>query len=159
MTEQQRHLPSASMQSEPPAAIAADLQQLRRAFREAGGTGLQMVGCFRNRFYDLPPFISSYLDKHYIPSRWHQILMTNRKPLVKWVLHGIELPLHQNLTYWPSPTAALEQSLRAEMLPPGLQSSFCPQENVTGSSQVVYLFYFDNCKWSNRRWQESTSIF
>ena len=39
--------------------------------------------------------------------------MTNKKPFVKWVLHGIELPLHQNLIYWLSPTAALEQSLRA----------------------------------------------
>ena len=43
MTEQQRHLPSASMESEPPAAIAADLQHLRRAFREAGGTGLKWL--------------------------------------------------------------------------------------------------------------------
>ena len=39
--------------------------------------------------------------------------MTNKKPFVKWVLYGTELPLHQNVTYWPSPTAALEQSLRA----------------------------------------------
>ena len=39
--------------------------------------------------------------------------MTNKKPFVKWVLHGIELPLHPNLIYWLSPTAALEQSLRA----------------------------------------------
>ena len=37
--------------------------------------------------------------------------MTNKKPFVKWVLHGIELPLHQNLIYWTSPTATLEQSL------------------------------------------------
>jgi len=29
------------------------------------------------------------------------------------VLHGIELLLHQNLIYWPSPSATLEQSLRA----------------------------------------------
>ena len=29
------------------------------------------------------------------------------------MLHGIELPLHQNLIYWLSPTAALEQWLRA----------------------------------------------
>ena len=29
--------------------------------------------------------------------------MTNKKPFVKWVLHGIELPLHQNLIYWLSP--------------------------------------------------------
>ena len=39
--------------------------------------------------------------------------MTNKKPFVNWVLHGIELPLHQNLIYWPSLTAALEQSLGA----------------------------------------------
>ena len=26
--------------------------------------------------------------------------MDNKKPFVKWVLHGIELPLHQNLIYW-----------------------------------------------------------
>ena len=32
---------------------------------------------------------------------------------VKWVLHGTELPLHQNLIYYLSPTANLEQSLRA----------------------------------------------
>ena len=39
--------------------------------------------------------------------------MTNKKPFVKRVLHGIELLRHQNLIYWLSPTAALEQSLRA----------------------------------------------
>ena len=38
--------------------------------------------------------------------------MTNKKPSVKRVLHGIELPLHQNLIYWTSPSVALEQSLR-----------------------------------------------
>ena len=39
--------------------------------------------------------------------------MTNKKPFVKPVLHGIELPLHQNLIYCLSPTAALEKSLKA----------------------------------------------
>ena len=39
--------------------------------------------------------------------------MTNKKPFVKRVLHGIELPFHQNLIFRLSPTAALEQSLRA----------------------------------------------
>ena len=39
--------------------------------------------------------------------------MTNKKPFANWVLHGIELPLHQNLIHWLFPTAALEQSLRA----------------------------------------------
>ena len=36
-----------------------------------------------------------------------------KKCIVKWVLNGIELLLHQNLIYWPSPTATLEKSLRA----------------------------------------------
>ena len=36
-----------------------------------------------------------------------------KKPFVKWVFYGIELPLHQNFMHWPSPTAALEQSLGA----------------------------------------------
>ena len=49
MTEQQRHLPSASMEIEPHGAIAVDLQQSLREFRvergtlcsrESGGTGL-----------------------------------------------------------------------------------------------------------------------
>ena len=39
--------------------------------------------------------------------------MINKKPFIKWAFPGIELPLHQNLIYWLSPTAALEQSLRA----------------------------------------------
>ena len=39
--------------------------------------------------------------------------MTNKKPFVKWVLHRIEPPLHQNLIYWPFPNITLEQSLRA----------------------------------------------
>ena len=36
--------------------------------------------------------------------------MTHKKPFVKRVLHCIELPLLQNLIYWLSPTATLEQS-------------------------------------------------
>ena len=39
--------------------------------------------------------------------------MTSRKPFVKWGFNCIELPLHQNLIYWPSPTTSLEQSPRA----------------------------------------------
>ena len=39
--------------------------------------------------------------------------MTSRKPFVKWVLDCIQLPLHQNLIYWPSPTVSLEWSLGA----------------------------------------------
>ena len=39
--------------------------------------------------------------------------MTNKKPFLKRVLHDIEVPLHQNLIYCLSHTAAWEQSLRA----------------------------------------------
>ena len=39
--------------------------------------------------------------------------MTKTKPFAKWGLHGIELPRHQNLIYWLSVTAPLEQALRA----------------------------------------------
>ena len=55
MTEQQRHLPSASMETEPCAAITVDFQQLLREFRvegalcvpgNLGGIGLYIVGCF-----------------------------------------------------------------------------------------------------------------
>ena len=38
MTEQQRHLPSASMETEPHSAIAVDLQQPLREFRVERGT-------------------------------------------------------------------------------------------------------------------------
>ena len=31
----------------------------------------------------------------------------------------------------------------SEMLPPRLQSSFCPKENLTHNSQVVHLFLVD----------------
>ena len=66
-----------------------------------------------NWFYDPNSYISSYLEKHEIPSWWHLILVTSRKPLVKSALDCIELPFHRNLIYWPSPTASLEHSLRA----------------------------------------------
>ena len=56
---------------EPHAAIATDLQQSQREFRVEWGTPGNLVGqvfrqldVFRNRFYDLNPCISSYLEKH-----------------------------------------------------------------------------------------------
>ena len=53
---------------------------------------------------------------------------TSKKPLVKEVLDCTELPLHQNLIYWPHPTAALEQSLRGIWgVVPWAASSFCPK--------------------------------
>ena len=43
MTEEQRHLPSASMEIEPHAAITVDLQQSLREFRVERGTLLQGI--------------------------------------------------------------------------------------------------------------------
>ena len=66
--EQQR--PSASMGTEPQAATAVDLQHPLREFRveggtqcsrESGGTGLQIVGCFRT---DFMISILAYLETH-----------------------------------------------------------------------------------------------
>ena len=73
MTEQQMHLPSASMEIEPHAAIPVDLQQSLREFRmewalcalgNLVGQVFRQLDVFRNRFYDLNPCISSYLEKH-----------------------------------------------------------------------------------------------
>ena len=41
------------------------------------GHVLRWLDVFRNRFYDLNPCISSYLEKHWIASWCYQILMTN----------------------------------------------------------------------------------
>ena len=51
-----------------------------------------------------------------------------KTPFVKWVLHGMGLPLHQNLIYWLFPLLLWSNlSELSEMLPPRLKSSFCPQ--------------------------------
>ena len=72
MPEQQRHLPSAFIEIELQTSIAVDLQQTLREFRVEWGTLLQGIwwevfrwlDVFRNRFYDLNPYISSFLEKH-----------------------------------------------------------------------------------------------
>ena len=72
------------------------------------------IDIFRNCFHDPSPCISSLISRKALnPFMVTWLLMTSRKPFVKQVLDCPELPLHQNLIYWPSPTASLEQSLRA----------------------------------------------
>ena len=142
---------------------AVDLQHPLREFRVERGTLCStnlvaqvfgLLDIFRNRFYDPNPGTSSYLEKQEIPSWWHQILPTSRKPFVKWVLNGTELPLHQNLND-DLPSLRLWSSLSeiSEVLLPRLQSSFCPKENLTRNSQVVIFFsqQYDNC-WSDPEW-------
>ena len=68
---------------------------------------------------------------------------TKKKVFVKWVLHGIKLPLHQNLIYWLSPTSALEQSLRAIWdAASGAAVLILPQINLQLSSCTS--FFADN---------------
>ena len=69
---------------------------------------------FRTGFHAPSPCISSLISRKALnPFMVTWLLMTSRKPFVKQVLDCPELPLHQNLIYWPYPTASLEQCLRA----------------------------------------------
>ena len=77
MSEQQRHLPSASTAIELHAAIAVGLQypwgnsEWSEAVCAPGnlvGQVFRQLDAFRNRFYYLNPCIFSYLEKHWIPS-------------------------------------------------------------------------------------------
>ena len=69
---------------------------------------------FRNGFHAPSPCISSLISRKALnPFMVTWLLMTSRKPFVKQVLDCPELPLHQNLIYWPYPTASSEQCPRA----------------------------------------------
>ena len=74
---------------------------------------LNWTDVFRNRFYDLNPCISSYLEKHYIlhgDIRFSWLTETFWKMSASW--HWTP-PSPKPYIYWLSPTAALEQTLRA----------------------------------------------
>ena len=43
----------------------------------------RQLDIFRNWFHDPNPCISLYLENHWIPSWWHQLLVTSRKPFAK----------------------------------------------------------------------------
>ena len=61
--QQQEHLPSASAETEPLAAAAADLQDPLREFRVEWDI-FRWTDIFRKWFHDPNPYISSYLEKH-----------------------------------------------------------------------------------------------
>ena len=63
-----------------------------------------------------------------------------QKPFVKWLLHGTELPLHQNLVYWLSPTAALEQSLRA-IWDAASQAAVLIRPQIKLKTLKLYIFF------------------
>ena len=75
--------------------------------------GLQIARRFQSWSYEPNPCIFSYLEKYQIPSWWHQLLVTSRKPFVKcltaWTPPSPESHL---LTSSPPPTS-LKQFLRA----------------------------------------------
>ena len=67
----QRRLPSATVEIEPHAVVAVDLPQPLREFRvetlcalgNLMGQVFEELDVFKNRYYDLNPCISSYLEK------------------------------------------------------------------------------------------------
>ena len=81
--------------------------------------------------------------------------MTSKKPFVKWVLHGIELPLHQNLIHWPSPIVALEQSLRTIWHAASWAAVLIlPQIKLTSQLSSCISFLADSYgdQWSEAEW-------
>ena len=75
---------------------------------------------FRNWFHDPNPFISSYPEKHWIPSWWNQLLMASRKGKVGTWLHWTpHSPTSYLLTFLPLPLWSSLSEL-SEVLPPGL---------------------------------------
>ena len=79
--------------------------------------------------------------------------MTSKKPFVKWGLNGIELPLHQNLIYWPwpPPTTSLEQSLRTIWDAASWAAVLILPPIKLHSSQVGHLFWSTSPSWGSYR--------
>ena len=62
------------------------------------GQVLRLSDIFRNWFYEPSSCISSYLEKHYIPSWWCLLLMTSRSLLQNYALDCMH-SLFTNITY------------------------------------------------------------
>ena len=79
--------------------------------------------------------------------------MTSKKPFVKWGLNGIELPLHQNLIYWPwpPPTASLEQSPRVIWDAASWAAVLIWPPIKLHSSQAGHLFWSTSPSWGSYR--------
>ena len=65
----------------------------------------------------------SIYSKGSVSSVAHQLLVTSRKPFVKWMFDCIKLPLRQYLAYWLLPLWSSFSEL-SEVLSPKLLSSF-----------------------------------
>ena len=107
-TEQQRHLPAASMEREPHA-------ELLTFSNPCGGSGKSEALCapgglvgqdvFRNRFYDRNPYISSYLFQFssLAQSAAHQASMsiTNSRSSLKLMSTKFMMPSNHLILYVP----------------------------------------------------------
>ena len=129
------HLP---LESEPCATAAAHLQHPLRGIqcgewgtlcpRETGETGL--LDSYFQELISWSHFLHLLISRKTLnPFWWCQLLLlTSRKPFIKWVLDCTELPLHQNLIFRLSPLPLWSSfSDLSEGLSPGLQSKFCPK--------------------------------
>ena len=119
-TEQQRHLPSASREIEPPAAVAADFQQSLREFRwsKALCAPGNLVGQdFRQMFLGTDFTILILASPHIWGSTksLHSDIIPSglTKTFCKLSASWYWTPPSPKLIYRLSPTAALEQSFRA----------------------------------------------
>ena len=121
MTEQQSHLPSASRDWTPccyscwPSTPTEGVQGGVRHSELQGIWGDRTLDSWMFLGTDFMISILTSLPIYRSTKSLHGVIRSSwlTKTFVKWVLHGIVLPLQQNLICWLSPTAALEQSLRA----------------------------------------------
>ena len=96
--------------------------------RETGETGL--LDSYFQELISWSHFLHLLISRKTLnPFWWCQLLLlTSRKPFIKWVLDCTELPLHQNLIFRLSPLPLWSSfSDLSEGLSPGLQSKFCPK--------------------------------
>ena len=70
------------------------LEKLAQVFR--------WLDIFRSWFYEPNSCISSYLEKHWVPSRWWLLCVTRRNLLQKYVLDFMD-SLFTKMTYLPQP--------------------------------------------------------
>ena len=103
----------ASAEMEPCAAAAADLWHALKGVRsgERGTLCSMETGCVQELISWSQPLNLLLSRKALKPFMVTSAPRASRKPFVKWELDGFELPLHQNLTYWPCPSTSLQQFL------------------------------------------------
>ena len=125
---------------------------------ETGRTGLQIVRYSQELILEPNSCISSHLEEHYHPSWWWLFLVTSRSFIgtaeifykkkkiyiyIYMCLIACAPSVSKSHLYFPS-LLPLWSSLSelSEVWSPGLQSSYCPQYNLTRNSHIVLFFFF-----------------